>query len=212
MKKEWIGKVRIYLYFRKTYYSFCWISMEKDGSLLFGFSSKTLRFIEYGNSVVRSGIFTEHTQTLTRGNMDIKDAKTPHVTFHPPRIEQKSGIAHMVDDKGKVDEWELDWFPVKRPQSLLYAYTGNITVLDKTFQPKGRHLIATVPPNLQCLRMELILYPNLDPQSPKVIHYPNAVANIHGVCPNYIVSCYFDKHSLVAPALYIATDSEVSKS
>lgn len=182
--------------------------MEKDASLLFGFMSKTLRFIEYGSAVVRSGAFTEHAQTLTRGNMDIKDADTPHVTFHPPRIEQKSGIAHMVDGKGKVDEWELYWFPVKKPQSLLYAYTGDITMLEKTVQPKGRCQIVMVPSDLQCLRMELILYP----RSTKLVHYPSAVANIHGVCPNYIVSCYFDKHNLVAPALYIATDSWVSKS
>ena len=117
-----------------------------------------------------------------------------------------------VHGKGKVDEWELDWFPVKTPRSLLYTYTGDITMLEKTAQPKGRCQIVMVPSNLQCLRMELILYPNLDPQSPKVVHYPNAVANIHGICPNYIVSCYFDKHSLVEPALYIATDSWVSKS
>ena len=206
-KKEWIGKVRIYLRLRNTYYSFCWISMEKDASLLFGFTSKTLRCIEYGSCVVRSGAFTDHTQTLTRGNIDIKKANTPHVTFHPPKIDQKSGIAHMVDAKGKVDEWELDWFPVKKSQPLLFAYTGNVTTLDKTFQPKGRHLIACLPPNLQCLRMELILYPNLDPQLPKVVHYPNALANIHGVCPNYIVSCYFYQNNLVDPALYIATDS-----
>ena len=211
MKKEWIGKIRIYLYLRESFYSFCWINMLKDGSLSFGFMSKTLRFTEYGSCVVRSGAFTDHTQTLTRGNMDIKNANTPHVTFHPPRIDKKSGIAHMVDDKGKVDEWELDWFPVKKPQSLLYAYTGNITALDKTFQPKGRYLIATLPPNSQCLRMELILYPNPDPQFPKVVHYPSAVANIHGGCPNYIVSCYFYDNNLVKPALYVASDLWVSK-
>ncbi len=182
--------------------------MEKDGSLLFGFMSKTLRFIEYGSAIARSGAFIEHTQILTRGNMDIKDTNTPHVTFHPPRIEQKSGIAHMVDGKGRVDEWELDWFPVKTPQPLLYAYTGDITILDKTAQPKGRYQIITVPSNLRCLRMELILYP----KSSRLIHYPSAVANIHGICPDYIISCYFVSHSLIEPALYIATDSWVPKS
>lgn len=167
-KKEWKGKIRIYLYLRESCYPFCWISMLKDGSLSFGFMSKTLRFIEYGSAVVRSGAFTEHAQILTRGNMDIKDADTPHVTFHSPRIGQKSGIAHMVDDKGKVDEWELDWFPVKTPQPLLYAYTGDITMLEKTVEPKERRQIVMVPANLQCLRMELILYPS----SPKLVHYP----------------------------------------
>ena len=182
--------------------------MLRDGSLSFGFMVKTLRFVEYGSAVVRSGAFVEHAQTLTRGNMDIKDTDKPHVTFHPPKISQKSGIVHMVDDKGKVDEWELDWFPVKTPQPLLYVYTGNITMLEKTAEPKGRRQIVMVPSNLQCLRMELILYP----RSPQLVHYPKAVANIRGVCPNYIISCYFDKHSLVKPALYVASDSWVSKS
>jgi len=210
LRKEWIGKVRMYLHFRATYYSFCWISMEKDGSLLFGFSSKTLRFIEYGSSVVRSDIFTEHTQTLTRGNMDIKDAKTPHVTFHPPRIEQKSGIAHMVSDKGKVDEWELDWFPVKKAQLLLCAYTGDIAMLPKEIEPKGRHEVARLPSNVQCLRMELVLHPKSE-KSLKVLHSLGAVANIHGVCPKYVVSCHFYNNNLVEPALYMASDSWVSK-
>ena len=208
MRKEWIGQIRIYLHLRKSYYSFCWINLQEDGSLSFGSLSKTLKFAEYGTAVVRSGYFTDHTQTLTRGNVDIKDADRPHVTFHPPSINQASGIVHMRDSNGKViDEWELDWFPVKKAQLLLCAYTGDITMLPKEVKPKGRYKVARLSSSLQCLRMELILYP----LSATLVHDPSAVANIHGGCPNYIVSCYFYNNNLVEPALYVASDSLVSK-
>jgi hypothetical protein len=159
---------------------------------------------------VRSGYFTEHAQTLTRGSVNIKDVNAPHVTFHSPTIQQKRGIVHFVGSNGKVDEWELDWFPVKRAQALLYTYTGDIAMLEKTPKPKGRYEIAVIPPNVQCLRMELIIHPRS--ASLAQVHDQNAIANISGYCPNYIVSCWFYENPLAEPCLYMATDSYLSKS
>jgi hypothetical protein len=203
-KKEWIGKLRIYLLRGDVYYSFCWISMEKNGSLLFGFSSKNMRFTEYGSCVVRSGFFTNHSQTKTKGNLSIKKADKPHITFHPPTIVQKVGITHMVDGKGKVDEWNLDWFPVKRPQALLFAYSGDISKLDEVTKLKGNRQVIRVTKNVNCLRMELILHPI--PKSNVIIGRPDTLTNILGFCPNYIVCCEFDPVNIVDPAVYIATD------
>lgn len=203
-KKEWIGKLRISLLLRNAYYSFCWISMERDGSLLFGFSSKSVKLTEYGRSVVRSGYFTNHSQTLTRGNLDIKNTNKPHITFHPPKIVQKAGIAHMVDDKGKVDEWDLDWFPVRKPQALLFAYSGDIGRLDKVTQPKGNSQVVRVPNDVHCLRMELVLHPI--PKSPQLIGQTDTITNILGFCPNYIVCCGFYPMNIVDQAVYIATN------
>ena len=203
-KKEWIGKVRIYLGYRNSLYKFCWISMEKDNSLFFGFSSRVFKLIEYGSSVVRSGYFTDESPILTRGNIQIKDTNTPHISFHPPRLYQKSGIVHLVDENGQVDEWELDWFPVHKPKSLLFAYTGSLIALDRETKLKGHYQIVDIQPKLQCLRMELMLFPNLSPQAPKVLHRPAAIGNVHGLCVNYIVSCYFYPNPLGRPALFIA--------
>ena len=207
VRKEWIGKrkIRIYLLWRKCYHSFCWVQLLIDGSFSFGFQSKTLRFTEWGTAITRSGHFTKHAQTLTGESVNIKDVYAPHVTFHSPSIQQKAGIVHFVGSNGKVDEWELDWFPVKTAQPLLYAYTGDIATLEKTTKLSGRHEIAEIPSNLQCLRMELIIHPI--PTKPIQIHDPSAVANIHGFCPNYIVSCRFFENNLVAPALYMLADS-----
>lgn len=207
IRKEWIGKRRIgiYLLWRNCYYSFCWVQLIKDGSFSFGFKSKTLRFTEWGSAVVRSGYFTEHLQTLASGNVDIKNVTAPHVTFHSPAIQQKRGIVHFVGSNGEVDEWELDWFPVRKAQALLYTYTGDIAMLEKTTKPKGRYEIAVIPSNIQCLRMELIIHPLS--ATAEQVEDRNAITNILGFCPNYIVSCWFYENNLVAPALYMLVDS-----
>jgi len=212
IRKEWIGKRRIgiYLLWRNCYYSFCWVQLIKDGSFSLGFQSKTLRFTEWGSVVVRSGYFTEHTQTLASGNVNIKNILAPHVTFHSPAIQQKRGIVHFVGSNGKVDEWELDWFPVKKAQALLYAYTGDISMLEKATKLAGRHEIAIIPPDVQCLRMELIIHPLS--ATAEQVEDRNAITNILGFCPNYIVSCWFYKNPLAEPCLCIASDSYSSKS
>ena len=207
MMNEWVGKrkMRIYLFWRKCYHSFCWVQLLIDGSFSFGFQSKTLRFTEWGTAIARSGYFTEHAQTLAGGSVNIKNVNFPHVTFHSPTIQQKRGVVHFVGSNGKVDEWELDWFPVMRTQALLYAYTSDIAILEKTTKLKGRNEIAVIPPNIQCLRMELFIHPRS--ATLVQIHDPSAIANIHGFCPNYIVSCLFYENNLVAPALYMLADS-----
>jgi hypothetical protein len=212
LEKGWVGKrkIRIYLLWRKCYHSFCWVQLLKDGSFSFGFQSRKLRFTEWGTAVVRSGYFTEHIQTLAGGSVNIKDVSFPHVTFHSPAIQQKSGIVHLVGSNGIVDEWELDWFPVKTAQALLYAYTGDIAILEKATRLSERHEIAVIPSSMQCLRMELIIHPRS--ATLKQIHDQSAIANIHGFCPNYIVSLCFYENPLAEPCLDMATNSYLPKS
>ena len=209
MRKEWLGQVRIYLLIKNHHYSYAWINLQEDGSLSFGLLSKTLKFTEWGSAVVQSGAFTNHVQTLPKGIVDIEDAESPHVTFHPPPISQKYGVAHMIDAQNRiVDEWELNWFPVRTPQLLLCVYTGNIFALPTETNLEGRHEIVKLPSQVQCLRMELIVIPK-SKKSIKLLHSQSAVTNIHGVCPNYVVSCHFYNNPLVDPALYIVTDTHV---
>ena len=212
IRKEWVGKrkIRIYLSWRGSYYSFCWAQFLKDGSFSFGFQSKTLRFTEWGTAVVHSGFFTEHTQTLTSGNVDIKEVTAPHVTFHPPTVQQKSGIVHYVGTNGKVDEWELDWFPLRKAQALLYAYTGSIAMLERIVKLTERHEIVEVPSNVRCVRMELVIHPLSS--NARQIEDTSAITNILGFCPNYIVSCWFYENPLAEPCLYVATDFRLAKS
>jgi hypothetical protein len=201
--------MRIYFAWRGSHYSFCWIEFLQDRSFSLGFLSRVFKFTEYGSAIARSGYFTEHVQILTSGNIDIKNAESPHVTFHPPRIGQNSGIVHMKAKNGIVDEFKLNWFPVKQTQVLLYAFTGDIATLDKTSKKIPRYQTILVPSNIQCLRMELIAYPRLPayPKPAQIIHIPRAIGCIHGGCPDYIVSCYFYGNNPVQPALYLASDS-----
>ncbi len=203
-----IRRIRICLFWRGNYYSLCWIEFLENGSFSIGFLSKVFKFTEYGTAILRHGYFIDHAKTLTTGTVDIKDADSPHVTFHTPKIRQNSGIVHMVAANGEVDEMELKWFPVKKADKLLYAYTGDIAKLDKDSKKKARYQIVNVPSDVQCLRMELMIYPRLPqyPKPPKIMHAPGAIANIHGGCPDYMLSCYFYKNEVVEPQFYFASE------
>ena len=146
-----IRKIRICFAWRGSHYSFCWIELLQDSSFSLGFPSRVFKFTEYGSAIARSGEFTEHLKVLTSGNVDIKDADSPHVSFHPPKIGQSEGVVHMVAKNGKVDEWELDWFPVEKAHLLLCAFTGDIARLDKTMETKTRSQVVLVPSDLHCL-------------------------------------------------------------
>jgi hypothetical protein len=203
-----IRRIRICLFWKGYYYSFCWIEFLEDGSFSVGFLSKIFKLTEIGSATLRNGYFSKHIQTLTRGNIKIKDAISPHITFHQPKIEQTIGIVHMIAENGIVDEIELDWFPVKKADTLLYAYTGDIEKLDRDTKKKQRYRVVDVSPNIRCLRMELMIYPRTPkyPQPAKIIHNPNAIANIHGACPDYMLSCFFYKNDVVEPQLYFAAE------
>ena len=155
---EWVGKIRVYLYLSGNYYEFCWINLWKDGSLFFGFMSR-IPFTEYGTAKIQSGDFIEHIQTLARGNLNIKEANFPKLSFHPPRVSQKTGIVHIRDGRNFVDKWDLDWFPVKKPTHLLTIDSGRITTFEKTVKLKRPNEVVSLPVNIEYLRMDLILYP-----------------------------------------------------
>ena len=203
MAKDWIGKLRVYLSSGNSYHAFCWISLWKDGSLLFGLSPK-VSFTEYGSAVERSGRFTGHTKTLRAGDINIQDAKSPHVSFHPPtRIQHKGGIAQMRSGASYVDRWQLDWFPVKSAMHLLSAKTGYITSLEEVLQLKQPYEIVNVPANVQYLEMKLLVYP----RKPIILHDPTSLTKLIGGCPHYIVCCYFYQCDPCVPELYMSAET-----
>lgn len=212
IENEWIGKrkIRIYLYWREKYYSFYWLQFLKDGSFSYGFQSKELQKMrEYGSAITQSGQFVQHTPIIRRGNIKLEDIKKSHITFHPPRVKQKSGIVHIDANKNqRVDEFDLDWFPVKSPQAILYVYSGDIFKLQSADALKGRYEIVKVPANTLYIRMELVLYPI--PKKRIQVGDPNAITNIVGLCPHYIVSCRLYSDTLADAGFYILSDSHLS--
>lgn len=199
MAKEWIGKIRVYLKLNQNYYAFFWLSMWQDGSLSCGFMPKMQR-TEYGTTITHDGNFTNHQKAITKGNVDIKKASFLHVSFHPPRLSQKTGVAHIKDRAGYVDKWDVDWFPVKRPTHLFTVDTGNITILEKAVIFKKPYEVVVVPSNIKYLRMNLFIYPRTAVR----FHDPNSITKLIGICPNFIVCCYFYQRELCIPAFYVA--------
>ena len=203
MAKDWVGKLRVYLSSGTSYHAFCWISLWKDGSLLFGFLPN-ISLTEYGSVVQRSGRFTGHTKTLRAGNIDIQDAKSPHISFHPPtRIKHRGGVPQMRSGASYVDRWQLDWFPVKSAMHLLSAKTGYIASLQKVPQLKQPYEIVNVPANVQYLEMKLLVYP----RKPIMLHDPRSLTKLIGGCPHYIVCCYFYQCEPCVPEIYVAAET-----
>jgi len=201
MAKEWVGKIRVYLHLKGEYRSFLWISMWKDGSLICGFMPR-MNWTEYGTAMTKLGNFVDHKQTIASGNVTIKNAEDLHISFHPhpPRLNRKSAVVNIKDKSGFIDKWDLNWFPVNKPSHLFSADTGDIANLEKVGELKKPYEIVDVPSSVQYLRMNLVLYP----RSPTTLHDPNSITKLIGICPNYIVCCYFYNTTPGVPAFYAA--------
>jgi len=203
MTKKWLGRVQVYLSRGREVHSFCWLNMAKDGSLSFGLSSSSVRFAEYGKAVSRGGTFVGHAKTLTRGNADIADAPRAHATLHPPSLRQSTGIAQMKDDRRVVDRWELDWFPVANANLVGVLYSGRIVDLSSPSRSTGKREIVNVPTDVECLRMDIVLFPR-KPRSSMRLDSPGTMTNLVGICPHYLVGCHFYRDDQTTAAMYIA--------
>ena len=204
MNKKQNLKLRVYLKFNNKYYPFCWTELLQDGSFSFGMSSRKLHFEEYGSAVYHSDSFINHIQTLPRGDIHIKQAKAPHVTFHSPRITQHSGIVHFVAENGRVDEWNLDWFPVRKKQMLLCVTIKNFFEIGNTSTLKKPYRIVIIPNNFKSFRMNLEIYKRNT--SINKLHNNSAFGNIHGWCPQYVISLKFYKYNSQSTSIYMASD------
>jgi hypothetical protein len=199
---KFVRKKRIYLKAGAAIHPFLWIEFLDDGSFSLGFMSKQVKLTEYGSAIQRGAEFTQHAQVVRRGNIPIDETETPHYTFHPPRISQRSGIVHMVDATGKIDEWEFDWFPVRKVDHILTVYSGQLTLLGTVVRPRKNFSIIAVPPSAQGLRMDMFICPvrthiGLDSL---------AIDNVIGGCKHYNLVCSFYKDSSTRFSIYVATE------
>jgi len=199
---KFVRKKRIYLRSGKQLFPFCWIEFLEDGSFSLGIISKEIKFTQYGSAIQRQVSFKNHVQTLRRREIGVQETKAPHYTFHTPRISQKAGLVHMIDPNGKVDEWELDWFPVRKIQHLLTINSGQIKTLGIAINPKKNYSIVTVPKGWRSLRMDMFI----SPVRSKVELDPSAIDNVIGGCKHYNLICSFYKDSNDSLCIYVANE------
>jgi hypothetical protein len=199
---KFVRKKRIYLRSGKQLYPFYWIEFLDDGSFSLGIISKEIKFTEYGSAIQRQISFKNHVQTLRRGEISVQETKAPHYTFHPPRISQEAGLVHMIDPNGKVDEWELDWFPVRKTQHLLTINSGQIQALGTVINPKRNYSIVTVPQGWRSLRMDMFISPVIS----NVELDPSAFDNVIGGCRHYNLICSFYKDANDTLCIYMASE------
>lgn len=126
---KFFKRQRLYLKNGNVIHPFCWIEFLEDGSFSIGLLTKVIKITEFGSAIQQQGFFDNHVQTLRQGKSNIDDIADPHYTFHPPKINQNRGLVHIVGVNGKVDEWELDWFPVTKMINILKLYSGTIDLL-----------------------------------------------------------------------------------
>ena len=200
--QKFVKKKRVYVKMGGRLFPFFWIEFLEDRSFSLGVSSSAFNFTEYGSAVQRKGEFHDHVSILTSGNVSIKEAQSPHITFHPPRIGQKEGLVHMKAANGRVDDWSMDWFPARNPQLVVSLVSGDIEQLGSTGRPKKNYSVVTVPPGVRRIRMDMYICPN----PPNIVLDPQAFDNVIGGCPAYVLCCSFYHASRQRGALYIATD------
>lgn len=203
---KFVRKKRIYLKEGAGIHPFLWIEFLDDGSFSLGLMSKQVKLTEYGSAIQQGAEFTQHAQVLKRGNVTIDESKAPHFTFHPSRISQRSGMVHMVDETGKIDEWEFDWFPVRKPDHIFTVYSGQLGLLGTIVRPRKNFSIIAVPPGARGIRMETFI----SPASPHIEYDSLAIDNVFGGCKYYNLICNFYKDSSAQFSIYVASDMRTS--
>ncbi len=199
---KFVRKKRIYILRQKLLHPLCWIEFLEDGSFSIGLISNKINFTEYGSAIQRGLSFEDHVQIIKWGRLKIQETKTPHYTFHPPRISQDIGLVHMVDPNGKVDEWEIDWFPVVKTQHLLTLNTGHLETLGAVTKTKKNSSIINAPNGCIGLRMDMFI----TPVGANVELDRSAIDNVIGGCKNYNLICSFYVDSNTHLCWYVAND------
>ena len=151
--------------------------------------------------------FVEHKQTITSGAITIKNAKAPHVTFHPPKILQQSGIINFTTANGKVDSWSLAWFPVEKKQLLACITVKDFLEISNAGKPKKQHKVIPMQSDLRSFRMNI----EINPRNTQLaqLHDSKALSdtNIHGYSPKYILSLRFYRDNSQITSIYMASDT-----
>ena len=199
--RKFVKKKRIYLKMEGRLFPWFWIEFLEDKSFSLGMSSSATTFTEYGSAIWRKQTFEEHIPILTSGNVPIKEAHSLHVTFHPPRITQKQGVVHMTAANGRVDEWNMDWFPVGNPKLIVTLLSGDIEQLGSAGRTKRNYSVVTVAPGIRRVRMDMYICPN----PPNITLDPKAFDNVLGWSPAYVLCCSFYQDSRQQAALYVAS-------
>lgn len=202
-----VRKKRIYLKSRLQIHPFVWLEFLEDASFSLGVLSQRLKLTEYGSAIQRGFQFKEHAGILRRGDTHISEAKSPHYSFHPPRILQTAGVVHMVDQRKKIDEWELNWFPVRTVDHILTIYSGDIEHLGTVRRPKKNYSLVVVPGTSLGMRMDLFICP----ARVRVELDPLAKDNIIGGCKHYNLICSFYSDDTPQFAMYVTTEMKEQK-
>lgn len=203
---KFVRKKRIYLKEGSDTHPFLWIEFLDDGSFSLGFMSKEVKLSEYGSAIQQGAKFTQHAQIVRRGNVTIDETEAPHFTFHPPKISQRSGMVHMVDATGKIDEWEFDWFPVRKVDHFLTVYSGQLSLLGTVARPRKNFSIIAIPPGAQGIRMDMFICP----AGPQIGLDSLAIDNVFGGCKHYNLVCNFYRDSSAQFSIYVATETRTS--
>ena len=204
---KFVRKKRIYLKRGTQIYPFIWIEFLDDASFSVGLISKQVKLTEYGSAIQRELQFQEHAEVLRRGKVDISEAETPHYTFHPPRISQKNGIVHMVNQSGKIDEWEFNWFPVITVDHILTVHSGNLELLGTVAGPRRNHSLVAVPHRSHGMRMDMFICP----VGAHVELDPLAKDNVIGGCKHYNLICSFYSDDTPQFAIYVAAETRARR-
>lgn len=191
--QESFRKKRVFLVSNDGIHEFCWIRMALDGSLHLGFSKSYGPITETGAAYEKGTMIKLKPEA--RPSVGLEEG--PHLSFHPPKIDEKFGIAHFKAKSGVLDRWTLDWFPVKNVKLIARAFSGPL-IFKKTKVLSDQFLIY-VSERAKCIRMDIVVAPRGTP----FVETGNAIDVCIGFTPLYaLLLCFYPVE--VTPALILA--------
>lgn len=186
---------RIYARTRHGVHRLCWLLMERDWSLTFGFSDRTIYATRTGSTNVSpQGRF----DAAVGEEIGLEPAarRAVRITLHPSGIVNVRTAGGAYVFRHRVGTW----LPVASPLEWLHIYTAPARHLALANSPKPNSFVIDVDSDEKSLYLPVYIYP---PSKGRYVHDKSALACVYGECPKYYVRVGLKLHEPTRYAVII---------
>lgn len=205
MKPKILNKMKSYFYLvlGDRIYKLCWISFVRDGGFSVGMDRHSRPICEIGSAIRQEGCFDQHTPHMQKAEIIASQIRDAHITFHPPRIMHKNGIAQIRAGQQTLARWPLGWYPVRTALPVLYLYSGSISTLQRVERPQRNGFFLPFAQNVKNIEMRVVTLPNPLQVATLRLH-PHW--DVVGRAPKYHLLCRARPTKVAESGVYVITD------